>query len=495
MFELGDPPDYEPPADTSIARRAEREGRDPLDLAYDLLLADEGRGVPLRAVPQLRRRQPRRGRRDARPPQHRRRSRRRRRARRHDLRRQLPDDAAHALGAGPRPRSPRPAVPRAPPHAGDGAHGRPARPRCPRPGLPRRRERHRLRPAQRAPPGDAPRPARRREAPRADGRRLRRHDRRRARSPTSTARRPDRCPAGSSAGRKRHRRTEDHDDGHRRDRARTARAATASGGATTSATATSSSSPTSTSPSSTPRSCTPSRVTDDVLDITRDDFPLPTLGAELAGVTARADQRSRRRAHPRRARRALRQGRGRRRSTGASARTSAQPWPQNAKGHLLGDVTDQGRAVDDPTARGNEIGGVAVPVPLRRLRPRRAVLPRRRRERRREPRRQRGDDPQRPRAHRARAGRRALRAVPVRLPRRAGARARRRWYTMPIFTRRGDRLFVRYIRPYIESSRRHDDAPRPSDAARAAMDRRRRHVRRPAVPRVDDDASPATCSS
>ena len=42
---------------------------------------------------------------------------------------------------------------------------------------------------------------------------------------------------------------------------------------------------------------------------------------------------------------------------------------------------------------------------------------------------------------------------------------------MPIFNRRGDRLFVRYIRPYIEATRRHDDAPRPSDATREAMDR------------------------
>jgi hypothetical protein len=42
---------------------------------------------------------------------------------------------------------------------------------------------------------------------------------------------------------------------------------------------------------------------------------------------------------------------------------------------------------------------------------------------------------------------------------------------MPIFDRRSDRLFVRYIRPYIESSKRHDDAPRPSAVARAAMDR------------------------
>jgi hypothetical protein len=42
---------------------------------------------------------------------------------------------------------------------------------------------------------------------------------------------------------------------------------------------------------------------------------------------------------------------------------------------------------------------------------------------------------------------------------------------MPMFTRRKDRLFVRYIRPYIEASRRHADAPRPSEAAREAMNR------------------------
>ena len=43
MYELGDPPDYEPDPATSIDRRAEREGRDPLDLAYDMLLVDGGR--------------------------------------------------------------------------------------------------------------------------------------------------------------------------------------------------------------------------------------------------------------------------------------------------------------------------------------------------------------------------------------------------------------------------------------------------------------------
>jgi len=43
MFELGDPPDYEPDPSTSIAARSAREGRDALDLAYDLFAQDEGR--------------------------------------------------------------------------------------------------------------------------------------------------------------------------------------------------------------------------------------------------------------------------------------------------------------------------------------------------------------------------------------------------------------------------------------------------------------------
>jgi N-acyl-D-aspartate/D-glutamate deacylase len=43
MFELGDPPDYEPDPSTSLAARAARAGRDPFEYTYDLLLEDGGK--------------------------------------------------------------------------------------------------------------------------------------------------------------------------------------------------------------------------------------------------------------------------------------------------------------------------------------------------------------------------------------------------------------------------------------------------------------------
>jgi hypothetical protein len=208
---------------------------------------------------------------------------------------------------------------------------------------------------------------------------------------------------------------------------------------------------------------------DDVLDITRAIFPLPTLGPELARTT-----------------RELIDGRGMVLIRGvpverySKERAAAiywgvgthlgRPWPQNAKGHLLGDVTDQGRAPTDPTSRGNELGGIPLPFhsdgsdlvglfcldagagggdslvanavtihnELVRTEPELAAA--------------------------------LYEPLPYDL-RGEQAPGARSWYLMPVFTRWGDRLFVRYIRPYIESSRRHDDAPRPSAAAREAMDR------------------------
>ena len=43
LFPLGDPPDYEPGPEASVAAIAQREGRRPVDVAYDMLLRQEGR--------------------------------------------------------------------------------------------------------------------------------------------------------------------------------------------------------------------------------------------------------------------------------------------------------------------------------------------------------------------------------------------------------------------------------------------------------------------
>ena len=207
----------------------------------------------------------------------------------------------------------------------------------------------------------------------------------------------------------------------------------------------------------------------DVLDITRDAFPLPTLGAELTAITH--DLINGRGVVLIRGVPVERYGKQRASSIywGVGMHLG-MPWPQNAKGHLLGDVTDQGKPASDPTSRGNEIGGIAFPFhsdgsdlvglfcldagasggaslvanvvtihnELARTAPELAAE--------------------------------LYEPLPYDL-RGENAPGTKPWYTMPAFNRCGDRLFVRYIRPYIEASRRHADAPRPSDAAREAMNR------------------------
>ncbi len=209
--------------------------------------------------------------------------------------------------------------------------------------------------------------------------------------------------------------------------------------------------------------------TDELLEITVEDFPLPTMATKLATIE-----------------RELIDGRGFTLIRGVPVdrlgRDDAEraywgiglhlgtPWPQNARGHLLGDVTDQGKPADDPTSRGNEIGGIAFPyhsdgsdlVGLFCLNA--------------------GVEGGTSTVANAVAIHNELVRTDPELAaalyepmaydfRGEQAPGKKGWYLQPVFTRQGDRLFVRYIRPYISAARRHEDAPQPSALAEAAMDR------------------------
>jgi hypothetical protein len=205
----------------------------------------------------------------------------------------------------------------------------------------------------------------------------------------------------------------------------------------------------------------------DLLQIGKNDFPLPALSAKIVRIE-----------------RELIDGRGfvlirglpRQRYTnddmclaywGIGAHLG-KPWAQNHHGHVLGDVTDQGKTIDDPTARGNELGrigleyhcdgsdligllclqsaaegglsavanSVALHNELVRQHPDLAAELYRP-----QPYDFRGEQP----------------------------RGGRGWYAMPVFTRWADRLFVRLIGAYIHASQRHADAPRLTPAARAGL--------------------------
>lgn len=208
-------------------------------------------------------------------------------------------------------------------------------------------------------------------------------------------------------------------------------------------------------------------VSNDVLDIEKVDFPLFGLARRLAEIEKE-----------------LIDGRGFVRLRGLDAHRYDQnelemlywgiglhlgtPWAQNRHGHVLGDVTDQGKSADDPTVRGYELGGMALPfhcdgsdlVGLLCLREGveggLSLV-----------------------ANAVTIHNRLVRESPelatelyleqpydFRGEQSAGTQA---WYAMPVFTEWEGRLFVRCIPPYILASQRHDDAPRLTPRAKEAL--------------------------
>jgi len=210
------------------------------------------------------------------------------------------------------------------------------------------------------------------------------------------------------------------------------------------------------------------RKGDDVLQIDEDDFP---VGADL-------------REHLRRIEAELIDGRGfvRIRGIDRSRYTQAEmevlywgigmhlgvPWEQNKHGHVLGDVTDQQKAPDDPTARGNELGGVALPfhcdgadlVGLMCLaNGREGGL---------------SQVASSVHIHNTLVAEDPDLAAALYQPYPYDARGEeatgaKGFYELPVFTEWDDRLFCRAIPPYIVASQRHPDAPRLTDDQKRAL--------------------------
>ena len=208
-------------------------------------------------------------------------------------------------------------------------------------------------------------------------------------------------------------------------------------------------------------------ISDDFMAIGKAEFPLPTLGPRLKEIE-----------------RELMDGRGfvlirglpRERWSNDEMSMAywgigahlGRPWPQNVKGHLLGDVTDHGKDRDDPTVRGNEIGLVGLDfhcdgsdlVGLMCLRTgisggRSAVC-------------------NSVALHNRLVRERPDLAAELYKPqpfdyRGEQAPGKRGWYPMPVFTQHAGRLFIRLIRPYVLASQRHADAPRLTKKAIEAL--------------------------
>jgi hypothetical protein len=209
------------------------------------------------------------------------------------------------------------------------------------------------------------------------------------------------------------------------------------------------------------------KKTHDFLEIEKADFPLPTLAARLTRIENE-----------------LMNGRGfvlirglpRARYDNDAMCLAywgiglhlGRPWPQNAHGHLLGDVTDQGKTYEQGNSRGNEMGAIGLDyhcdgsdiIGLLSLQTAAsgglsAV------------------------ANSVALHNEMVRSAPelaaeLYLPQPYDARGEHAadappWYTMPVFTRFGDRLFVRVIAAYIIASQRHPDAPRLTPTAREAL--------------------------
>jgi len=209
-------------------------------------------------------------------------------------------------------------------------------------------------------------------------------------------------------------------------------------------------------------------ASDNLLDIGREHFPLDGLAKKLEGIE-----------------RELIDGRGFTRISALDhTRYSdddltmlywgiglhlGDPWPQNAKGHVMGDVTDQGKSVTDPTFRGNELGQIALDyhtdgadvIGLMCLR-------------------------------KARSGGLSCVANAVAIyndlvrirpdlaeilfapqpydMRGEQAPGTKPFYMFPVFTEYADRFFIRFIPAYIRASQRHAEAPRLSPLALEALD-------------------------